>query len=70
MDSRRRTTVIAGFALALALVSARHPTADLRFINHEAWDSAPHRFQAAVDLGLMGVSVLVTWTSSRLAPRS
>lgn len=69
MDSRRRT-VIAGCALALAVVAVRHPTADVRFINHESWDNAPHRFQAAVDLGLMGVSVLVTWTSSRLAPRS
>lgn len=68
MDSRRRT-VLAGCALALTVMAVRHPTADFQFINHDAGDITPHRFRAAVDLGLMGVSVLVTWTSARLAPR-
>lgn len=68
MDSRRRF-VLAGCALALTILAVRHPTADFQFINHDAGDIAPHRFRAAVDLGLMGVSVLVTWTSAQLSSR-
>lgn len=58
----RRTVVAAAAILALVTLAARHPTADLRIITHDAADPAPHRVQAAVDLGLMGVSVLYTWT--------
>lgn len=53
-------------ALLLAAVSLRHPSADFRFINHDAADPAPHQVQAAVDLGIFGFSVLITWTSKRL----
>lgn len=64
---RRRRIAIALFALLLLAVAGRQPTANLRVIAHEAGDSTPHRFQAAVDLGVMAVSILVTWTSKRLA---
>jgi hypothetical protein len=57
--------VIATLAALVMLVAARHPTADFRIATHDATDLAPHQVRAAVDLGLMGVSVLYTWTSER-----
>jgi len=54
-------------AIALLIMAARHPSADLRILTHDRSDSAPHSFQAAVDLGLVAVSVLITWTGKRLA---
>ena len=65
MDQRRRTVVALG-AVALIVAAANHPTANIRVLTHDATDLSPHRFQAAVDLGLMGVSVLVTWTAKTL----
>lgn len=62
----RRKLLIAG-AAALALVAVKQPNADFRLLTHDIGDPAPHRIQAAVDLGLLGVSVLVTWTGQRLA---
>jgi hypothetical protein len=61
----RRIGILLGAALLLVVV-ARHPSADLRILTHDATDPAPHRFQAALDLGLMGISVLVTWTGKQL----
>lgn len=52
--------------LGLAVISLRHPTADIRLITHDVRDPAPHRVQAAVDLGLVGVSILYTWTVGTL----
>jgi hypothetical protein len=57
----RRPIAVLLLALA-AVVALRHPTADIRVLTHDAGDPAPARMQAAVDLGLMGVSVLVTWS--------
>ncbi|MEG8014169.1 MULTISPECIES: hypothetical protein [unclassified Sphingomonas] len=48
------------------MVALRHPTADFRLITHDRSDPAPRRMQAAVDLGLVGVSILYTWTVDRL----
>lgn len=62
----RQKLLIAG-AAALALVAVKQPSADIRLLTHDIGDPAPHRVQAAVDLGLMAVSVLVTWTGQRLA---
>jgi hypothetical protein len=58
-----------GLAVAamLLLAAARHPSADIRILTHDPCDHAPHRIQAALDLGLVAVSVLVTWTAKRLA---
>jgi hypothetical protein len=65
MHSRR---IGLGFCAALLLVLAiRHPSADIRILTHDASDRAPHRVQAAVDLGLVAVSVLITWTTKRFA---
>ncbi len=65
MDQRRRTMLAVG-AIALTLAAVHPPKADIRIMTHDAADVSPHRFQAAVDLGLMGVSLLVTWTAKRL----
>lgn len=62
----RRIGMITSLAL-LAGVAAWHPSANLRILTHDIGDTAPRRFQAALDFGLVGVSVLVTWTVRRLA---
>lgn len=53
-------------AACLALIAlvavARHPTADIEILTHRANDPAPHRMQAAVDLGVIAVRFLLTWT--------
>ncbi len=61
----RRSIVIAVAALGLIAAVAQHPTADLRVLTHEAGDPAPHRMQAAIDLGVVGISILYTWTTRR-----
>ena len=63
---RNRKIVLGVALLGLAALSARHPTADIRLITHDVRDPAPHRVKAAVDLGLVGVSILYTWTVSSL----
>lgn len=62
---RRRIAVglIAGLAVVAA---ARHPTASIHVLTHDAGDVAPHRVQAVLDLGLVGVDLLVTWTAHQL----
>lgn len=58
-----RTVWIAGAALlALLVMAAPHPRADVRILTHRAGDLAPQRVQAIVDIGLASVSVLVTWS--------
>lgn len=59
---RHRRAALAIAAVGLTLVAARHPTADFRLQTHQASDPAPIRFQAAVDFGLVGVSILYTWS--------
>ena len=57
-----------GIVAALALLAAaRHPSANIEILTHDATDTAPHRVKAAVDLGLVAVSVLVTWTGKHLS---
>ncbi|WP_294189886.1 hypothetical protein [uncultured Sphingomonas sp.] len=65
MNQRRRIAIAATGAV-LALVAFKHPSADLKIMTHEARDTAPHRIQAAIDLGLVGFSVLYTWTAPRI----
>lgn len=65
MRNHKGTLLIAGL-LTLTAIAVRHPTVDLRLVTHDVRDPAPHRMQAAVDFGLVGVSVLYTWTVSRL----
>ena len=62
----RRNIVIATTGASLAIVALRHPSADLQILTHEARDTAPHRIRAAIDFGLVGSSVLYTWTAPRI----
>jgi len=64
---RNRRTGLAIVAIALLIMAARHPSADLRILTHDRSDSAPRSFQAAIDFGLLAISVLITWTDKRLA---
>lgn len=66
MRNRRRLFVAAALGTALVGAAVRHPTADIRLLTHDAADPAPRRLQAAVDLGLVGVSILYTWTVRRI----
>ncbi len=66
MTIRNRKAGLAVAALVLTLAVMPRPTADIRLITHDPSDPAPHRMQAAVDLGLIGISVLYTWTVDRL----
>jgi hypothetical protein len=63
--SKRRIALAGGGAALLALTTLSPHTANIRIITHDVTDTAPHRFQAAVDLGIMAVSVLYTWTAKR-----
>ncbi|MGW8135063.1 hypothetical protein [Sphingomonas zeae] len=56
----------AGLGLSLIALAYHHPTADIRLITHDLTDHSPRRVQAAVDVGLFGVSFLYTWTVNRL----
>lgn len=62
---QKRRIVLAGGAAAALLVFAAlpHPTADIRIITHDVTDTAPRKVQAAVDLGVVAVSFLYTWTA-------
>jgi len=64
MDQGKRRIVVAAIAaVALFAAVSPHNRADIRLLMHDKADLSPHRMQAAIDLGLFAVSVLVTWTS-------
>ncbi|OYY71707.1 hypothetical protein [Sphingomonas sp. 28-63-12] len=63
---RNRRIVLAGCAALLAITALRHPSADIRIMTHDATDRAPQQVSAAVDVGIMAFSLLVTWTAKRL----
>ena len=57
-------------AALLALVAiVRHPTADIEILTHRDGDPSPHRIQAAVDLGVVAVKFLLTWTAGTAIDR-
>lgn len=63
----RNRRITLGIVAALALVAAvRHPSADIRILTHDASDRTPHEVKAALDLGVVAVSVLVTWTGKHI----
>lgn len=63
---RNRNVIAIVGAVALIGLAARHPSANIEVLTHQASDPSPHRVQAAVDLGLMAFSVLITWTGRHL----
>ena len=62
MERRKIGLAIAACALLIAGTVAR-PHANLELRLHDAADRAPSRMQAALDVGVLAISVLVTWTS-------
>jgi hypothetical protein len=64
---RRRQTILIAVAMLAVVAAARHPTADIEILTHQAGDPAPHKVQAAVDLGIVAVKFLLTWTAGRVA---
>lgn len=59
---RKIGLVVAAAALVALFASTEH-RADIRILTAEQGDPNPRRMDAAVDLGVIAVSVLVTWTS-------
>lgn len=53
-------------AAGVLIAVARHPNADIQILTHDSTDPAPHKIKAAIDLGLVGISLLVTWTGKHL----
>lgn len=63
---RHRKWGMAGLALmALAVLVARPASADVRLMMHRINDPAPQQISAAVDLGLVAFSLLITWSTKR-----
>lgn len=63
---RDRRIGLAIIAVLLLCLAARHPSADIRIATQDYRDPAPHRVQAAVDLGVVAVSLLWTWSGRHL----
>jgi hypothetical protein len=61
--------IVAVAALLALLAIVRHPTADIEILTHRDGDPSPHRIQAAVDLGIVAVKFLLTWTSAATLAR-
>jgi len=53
-------------ALALLALVSPHNRADIRILTHDKSDLSPHKMQAVIDLGIVAVSVLYTWTSKAI----
>ena len=63
MTKRARSIVVAAAGIAaLVAFTAPHHRADIEILTHRANDLSPQKVQAVVDLGLVGFSVLVTWS--------
>ncbi|MES2442913.1 MAG: hypothetical protein V4574_08790 [Pseudomonadota bacterium] len=64
MTTRKGRIVLVGAAaLALFACVSPHNRADIRILTHDKGDLSPHKLQAAIDIGLLAISVLVTWTA-------
>lgn len=62
MVKRNRTIVILAAAALLLLSLASERRADIAIAMQRPGDAAPQKVEAVVDLGLIAVSVLVTWS--------
>lgn len=63
MSGRARKIVLGAFAaLALIPLAAPNRQANLHINMERAGDAAPQRLEAAFTIGLVAISVLVTWS--------
>lgn len=60
--NKRRIMLAAGAAALLATGAIVRPSAEFVIQTHDLGDTAPRRIKAAVDTGILAVSVLYTWT--------
>ncbi len=63
MDRRKAGFLVVAAGLFGLAMAAPHPQASIQILAHEKGDLSPERVKAAFDLGMVGVSVLVTWTA-------
>lgn len=63
--SKRRVALASGGAALLALTAMPGHSANIQILTHDVTDTAPRKFQAAINFGIMAVSVLYTWTAKR-----
>lgn len=66
---RQRQVIFMCGLLMLAVMLVRHPTANIHIITHDIADPAPRKIEAAVDMGVFALSLLVTWTARSIAVR-
>jgi hypothetical protein len=64
--NKRRIVLAASAVALLATAATVHPTAEFEILTHEITDKTPRKFQAAVDTGILAVSVIYTWTERTL----
>lgn len=64
---RNRRIAVALILAAIMIVSLRHPTANIQITAGKSSDAAGRQVQAAVDLGIFAVSVVVNSAGKRLA---
>lgn len=64
--SKRRIVLAASAAALLVTAATVRPSAEVEILTHELTDKTPRKFQAAVDTGVLAVSVLYTWTERTL----
>lgn len=62
---RNRRIALAVLVGLVLIAGLRHPSADIRILNHDRGDRTPQQVSAAVDIGIMAFSILVTWTAKR-----
>lgn len=63
MSRQKRLLLLAGaVALVVFVVRPPRPHADFEILTHRAGDTAPQQVHAAIDLGILAISVLVTWS--------
>lgn len=53
-------------ALALFALVSPHNRADIRILTAEKGDLAPRKMQAVIDLGIVAISVLYTWSEKAI----
>ena len=63
--TRKRSVLIASGAIAL-LALARPFSAEVNVLTHDSGDLSPHRVRTAVNLGIVALDVLVTWSDGNL----
>ena len=66
---RNRRIAFGAVMLLLFAAALQHPSSNIRVITHQRNDPAPHQVSVAVDLGVMAISFLFTWSGKRFATR-